>query len=518
MTRPDVITAQLSFGPRRRRNENVARTERLLPYVIPLAEHPTERGEPVALEDIAVTADARRFYLVQLSTGRQIDVRVTHALEAGIQTPPLARFLSEVAGARRAVYKPFDFGAAARLPYLPRVRYGRTTLAPARWLLSAKELPDPATSHHTWEERFDAWRARLNVPSHVAMVEADQRLPIDLDHPAHRRLVRAQLHDVHELELRKAPEADEYGWIGRAHEVLLPLVRTVPAVLSTPLPPLRTHQPAPPVHLPGEGEVLRMHLHAHPERYDEILDRHVPRLLAALSDEPMWWFTRHRELASPEAGQHLALTLHLAGDHGVAAAMANRWATELHHQRLLSRLTLEPYRPQTGRYGTGETMDAAHRVFAADSTTALAQIRLADRARGIAPHALTAASLVDLATHLLGSPDAGWAWLIEHTPAHGRPDRDLRTQAIQLHDAGRETLTAHPGGAKLVEAWNARASALTSYRQALAEEQRDPATVMRSLLHHHQVRALGVGPTDEAATLHLARTVALRHRPIKVER
>ncbi|MGH3811560.1 MAG: lantibiotic dehydratase, partial [Pseudonocardiaceae bacterium] len=56
---------------------------------------------------------------------------------------PLARFLAEVASARCGVYGPFDFGAARTLPFLPRVRYGRTVLASARWLLVADDLPVP---------------------------------------------------------------------------------------------------------------------------------------------------------------------------------------------------------------------------------------------------------------------------------------------------------------------------------------------------------------------------------------
>ncbi|MFC9543063.1 lantibiotic dehydratase [Streptomyces sp. NPDC056956] len=512
VTRPDVITAQLSFSPRRRRNENVARTDRLLPYVIPLGEHPGEHGEPIPLDDVSVTADARRFHLVQVSSGRPIHVRVLHALEAGIQTPPLARFLSEVSGSRRAVYKRFDFGAAARLPYLPRVRYRRTTLAPARWLLSSKDLPGRKAPVEEWEAAFAVWRARLNVPSRVCVVEYDQRLPVDLDHPAHRRLVRSQLHEAPELELREVVDPARYGWIGRAHEILLPLRRATPSISSTPLPASRA-QPVPAVQLPGCEEVLRMHLHAHPDRFDEILDRHVPRLLDVLG-QPMWWFSRHRELARPEAGQHLTVTLHLP-EAAAATATVNRWATDLHHQRLLSALTLEPYQPQTGRYGTGPAMDAAHRAFAADSSAALAQIRLTIRG-AVLSQALTAASLVDLATHLLASEDATWDWLIQNTPAHGRPDRTVRVQAIQLY-ATRQRLAEH-GVAELGEGWAVRSTALAKYRKALITAEREPTTVLRSLLHHHHVRAMGVGPATEAATLHLARTIALRHRPVKAPR
>lgn len=212
----------------------------------------------------------------------------------------------------------------------------------------------------------------------------------------------------------------------------------------------------------------------------------------------------------PQTGQHLALNLHvMPSEYAAVAAAVNRWATELHHQRLLARMTLEPYRPQTGRYGAGAAMDAAHEAFAADSAAALAQIRLASR-MPIAPQAVTAASLVDLASHLLPSAEDAWRWLIENTPAHGRPERTHRAEALQLD--------AVQGGADLTTAWAERGRTLACYRQALTAEQHDPGTVLRSLLHQHHVRALGVDATVEAATLHLARTVALRHQPIKAAR
>lgn len=249
-TRPEAITAQLSFTPRRRRNENVVRMPQLLPYVIPLAEHPVEGAMSIALDDIGVTADARSLHLVQLSTGRPIDARVLHALEVGIQTPPLARFLAEVAGARHAAYKPFDFGAASRLPYLPRVRYGRTTLAAARWLLDNRGMPGRAASHDAWETAFAAWRTRMNVARYVCLMEYDQRLPLDLDHPVHRRLVRSRMYEGPGLELRQAVDPDAHGWIGRTHDVVLPFVRSTPTHRS--LPALRPHQDAEaPIQFPG---------------------------------------------------------------------------------------------------------------------------------------------------------------------------------------------------------------------------------------------------------------------------
>ncbi|WP_030898821.1 lantibiotic dehydratase [Streptomyces sp. NRRL F-5126] len=519
---PGALATQLVFPPRRRRNENVTRTPRVLPHVIELSGHHTTDETTIPLADVAVTADARTFHLVRLSTGDRIDVRVLHALEAGTQTPPLARFLAEVATARYAAYKPFDFGAAARLPFLPRVRYRRTILAQARWLLTAEDLPGRTASTAQWDKAFDAWRDRLRVPDRVAMLEYDQRLPLDMTHPVHRRLLRSALDNLRRLDLREVPANDAHGWIGRAHEVWLSLGLTQPEHTGAPEPentkePQQQHhsQAATESSAQRVGDFFHAQLHAHPGRYDEILSGHLPRLLAAFGDAPpTWWFTRYREMARPDADQHLDLTLQLPqGAYGAAAKHAREWAEALRNLGLSSGIALTAYHPQTGRYGHGAAMDAAHQVFATDSAAALAQIRLAERADAYSPQAIAAASALDLVTQL--APDAAEAeeWLVRNLPqGSGKLDRALRSQMLELAAAdGRSALVALPGGPQVADAWRSRASALNVYRHALGRE-RDPLTVARSLVHQHHVRALGVSPSAEATTLRLVRNAALQHR------
>ncbi|MFJ2414369.1 lantibiotic dehydratase [Streptomyces brevispora] len=511
---PDALTAQLVFPPRRHRNENVTRTPRLLPHVIELSGHQEIDETTIPLADIAVTADPRSFHLVQLSTGRRIDVRVLHALEGGTQTPPLARFLAEVANGRYAAYKPFDFGAGSRLPFLPRVRYRRTILTQARWLLMADDLPGRKASTEEWEDAFTAWRDRLRVPMQVAIIEYDQRLPLDLSHPVHRRALRAHLDNARRLELREVPDVDAHGWIGRAHEIWLSLGRLQPETADVPRPRPAT-APVPGRHLPGAGDVLLAQLHAHPRRYDEILSRHLPSLLAAFGDTPPgWWFTRHREMARPDADQHLDLTLHLPPDaYGAAAQHVRTWADSLHGTGLAAGLVLAPYQPQTGRFGSEAAMDAAHQVFAADSAAALAQIQLTERTDAFAPQALAAASALHLVTPLAPNNAAAEEWLVRNLPQSTGPlNRALRTQVLELATPnGASALAALPGGPAVAEAWRARAAAVDTYRNALTG-QRDPLGVARSLLHQHHVRALGVDPRAEETTIRLVRTAALQHR------
>lgn len=512
---PDAIAAQLSFPPRRRRSENVVRTPRLLPQTISLSEHRDPDRDLIDLHDLAVTADARQLYLVQLSTGRRIEPRVMHALEAGALTPPLARFLAEITTARCAVYTGFDWGAAVRLPYLPRLRYGRTVLSPARWILTATDLPARPLPLSDWEAALEAWRRRLRVPAAVVLRETDLRMPLDLGYPLHRALLRSRLDRAREVELQEAPASADLAWIGRAHELHLLLRLARPrAAERKPRAPSPVHAVARGAgHLPGHSPWLYAQLHGHPDHQDEILIEYLPRLVDDWENLPLWWFRRHCDTSRPDSEQYLSLYLQLPSpdSFGEAAARVGDWAAGLRDCGLVPHLQLATYHPEAGRYGHAGAMAAAEKAFAADSAAALAQIRLAVRT-GLPPEAVTAASLVDLAIAYGETPAEGLHWLIDHLPQErGKLDQKLRDAALRLADPRDEwaALRGEPGGQDVTLAWQRRRAVLVAYRTQLAR-QGNPYTVLRSLLHLHHVRAVGVAPDRERVGHRLARAAALR--------
>ncbi|MFD3580980.1 lantibiotic dehydratase [Streptomyces sp. NPDC058683] len=505
---PGAVAAQLSFNPRRRRNENIARTAQVLPFTIPLGQHHESGPGVIALDDLAVTADARRFYLVRSSTGQHVEPRVTHALEASVHTPPLARFLAEITTARSAAYRVFTFGVASTLPYLPRVRYKRTVLAPARWLLSAEELPGRSAPMADWDKALARWRERLCVPDHLALVEDGQQLSLDLDQRIHRALLRAGVDRNRVVELRESTTVQDWAWIGRPHQLLIPLASSTPAG-----PPRVPNAAAAATGTSSQSTVLYARLFAHSQRYDEILTGHLPTLLDQFDTMPLWWFRRHRDTARPDSDQHLDLYLRLPepAAFGPAAQLVTDWADALNSHHLVSRLELAPHPPQAGPYGHGHALDAAHLVFAADSAAGVAQIRAA-AADFAAGQALTAASMFDLTVRFTGNADQASDWLTRTLPQeHGPIPRDRIALAQALADPEHTALQALPGGPDVMAAWRQRAAALTAYRQQLAPGHNSDS-VLRSLLHQHCIRALPVDPDHERVTGRLARACALRHR------
>jgi thiopeptide-type bacteriocin biosynthesis protein len=512
-----ALTAQVSCPPLHARSESVSRAPAVLPDVISVAEYPAAGGSALSVEDLAVTGDAGGLFLVSLSRQRPVEPMVLNAIAFRHFSQPIVQFLCEVSRSRAAAYMPFFWGAAECLPYLPRIRYGRTVLAPARWRVEAGDLPAAGAPWPEWKQAIVAWRRQRRVPASVHLGEADQLLRLDLSQDMHLDLLRSHLDRREHATLREAPDPGAFSWLdGRAHEIVIPLTAApAPAVrparsISRPvLAASHGHG-----HLPGSSPWLYARLYGHPARQDDILG-HMPALISALDAPTCWWYVRYRD---PDPHLRLRIRLPGPGAYGAAASRAGAWAARLRHLGLLGHVQLDTYYPETGRYGTGLAMTAAEDAFAADSAAGLAQLRLTSLS-GSPPEAITAASLADIAAAFTGTTAQGMRWLINEVPREStRLDRALRDTAARLADPGSDwaAMQALHGGQDVVRAWHRRRAALAAYQARLAE-QREPLSVLPSLLHMHHIRVLGIDPVRERTGLALARAAALRWTAINAQ-
>ncbi|MFF5339720.1 lantibiotic dehydratase [Streptomyces althioticus] len=505
---PGAVPTQVSFTPLDRGDTNVTRVTELLPAVISLAEHRPVDARTIPLDDLAVGCDRRRLYLVSLSRACLLDPMTLHALDLRGHTPPLARFLTEISRAQTAVLTVFPWASATALPYLPRVRYGRAILSPARWRLNRSELPDRRASWGEWHKAADEWRARRRVPDEVELAEGDQLLPLDLSERAHLALLRAHL-DTHESVILTEAESEE-GWFdGRSHEIIAPMTAVRPPQWPA-VPPVTADQlvTRDHGHLPGAASWLLVKLYGHVERQPEILADHLPALLGQWNEPPTWWYMRYRD---PRWHLRLRIAVPSEQDFALTAQRVSAWANGLRRAGLLTDMQFATSYPETGRWGPGPLKSLAEDVFAADSRALAVQFAQSSR-----PHqqVLAAANFVSVAAAFTGSTAAGMNWLI----AHGRitdprpMDRTVRGQALRLADPadGWAALRAAPGGDAIASAWSERDAALDRYRQKLdAFGGIDPDVVLDSLLHAHHIRAAGIDKDDERMCVRLAHAAAL---------
>jgi thiopeptide-type bacteriocin biosynthesis protein len=488
------IPAQLSFPPRRTRNATLAAVPALLPHLIPLGEHPPHAGASIIeLDDLAVTADATQMYLVRRSTGELVEASMLHALDVTVHTPPLARFLSEVAGAGRTRWGPVDLGIARTLPYLPRIRVGRAVLAPARWLINADVLPGRNASMGEWDQAFELWRAQWCMGRTVEFVSGDSRLPLDLRDRRDRFLLRSQL--VRKGELEVAEHERHQNWAGRASEFVMAF-RSRRTLRRPSLPPT----PVSELEIAGGGTMIAATLHVHPRRQNDLVAEQLPALAdRAEALARSVWFTRFHDNSHPDSDHVIHLRMRARDEMATQELhkVLRSWAGRLRTLDLLAGMELTGYRHQAGRWGTD--LRTAEAVFSADTQAAIAELSHHD---GSSIDAVVAVSLVDLAAALAPRSSTGWQWLCDVLPHESvRVDARIRDQAFASR---RDT------NSLLAAAWKRRREALREFRQALAPE-RTTLSVLRSLLHEHVARTVGIDPDRERLLSRLARTVALRN-------
>ncbi|MBV6699401.1 lantibiotic dehydratase [Kitasatospora aureofaciens] len=506
-----AVTAQLSYPPLDAATAHVARSIPTGQLVVSLAEHRPPTDRVLRPQDLAVGCDGRRMYLAAPALGVRIEAAPTHALNLRVHTPPLARLITELSRAQGAQVTRFGWGSLGSLPFRPRLRHGRVILSPATWRLTATELPGPHEPWEHWDKALTAWLARRRPPRHVMLAADSQGLPLDLDHPGHRVLLRTHLDAAPHAVLVEAPDHSALGWAGgRAHEIVVPLTATrAPAWPRLPQPTTarllrRGHGDA-----PGTSRVLLAALYGDLERQDTVLTTYLPDLLERLG-HPAWWFVRFRD-----PRQHLRLRIALPDPaaFGPTAATVSAWTAELHRAGLLSELAYPTSYTETGRWGEGPAWAAAEQVFHTDSTAVLAQLSQPVRPGRLA---LLAAHAVAVTAGFTGSPAAGLRWLIDNVPAKAPAaiPRPAFREAVHLADPADDwaTLRAEPGGPAIVDAWTDRRQALDAYRQFFPGPHTRgvaPSDVLGSLLHCNYVRAHRIDFDDEAQILYLARAAAL---------
>ncbi|MEU5629512.1 lantibiotic dehydratase [Streptomyces tendae] len=510
-----ALSAQLSFVPCFPHAQNVSRIPALLPYVIPVGETRTATDGLIGLDDLAVFSTGKQLHLVSMSRRRIVEPHVLHPLALEKQAPPLVRFLAQLGRGFATAWTAFDWGpVASALPYLPRVRQRRTVLAPARWKLSAADLPTGPFGP-AWHTALDEWAATWRCPARVQLLDDDRSMTVDRTEPLHARLIHQHLRRNEHAVLTEAVNDDELGWLGHAHEITVPLASTRPQAPHPNLTraPVVTNRDL--AH-PGDAEQrwTQAKVFTHPTAMDQILTLWLPRLLDALGTSRAW-FVRYRSLQETD---HLRIRVTTGGANGRDAALCLRalsdWTKQLTEDRLASQLVLDGYRPETGRYGTGAAMSAAEDVFVADSL--VARYALTD-VPALEREAVCALNMVDMAEGFLGT-DEGRGWTARtrartpaRTPARGTGRLDVTRQTVD-QVRNHPLLNATP---RLAWAIAQRRAALGAYRSHA-----DPGRLgqtLESLLHMHHNRLIGPDRDSEAASRHAARqacrSLVLRRTP-----
>ncbi|GAA4923821.1 thiopeptide-type bacteriocin biosynthesis protein [Stackebrandtia albiflava] len=489
-----VRQVQLRYRPNDARIGNVSRVPVLTSHWLSV-DDPAAGG--LDLSDVGVYAGPDSLHVVLMSTGEEIEPAQLHMANPVRYAPMPARFLSEVELLNSRAVTPWRWRGLENLPHLPRVRYGRSVLCPARW------LPPP----HRDGDWIPQWRRRSRVPRHVVLYSGHQRLSLDLEHRWHRRLLTDELTRRPGGAVFEDLTADgRLGWSGgTVHEVTaMAFADRDHRRRPRPSRPRTAPVPTP---IPPGGDWLYLRMYTEAAAVEALLSEVAASLLP---DFPEWFFVRY-----PSPGHHLRVRVHDTPDRlGALVSRLPDWTRRAREAGLVGEIEIGEYRPETHRYGAGPALRAAERVFAADTDLVVRQLSDGTwRSAGVSREVLTAWNCLAVLAAL--DFDDWDRRLLRWIPAESRrhvPRADLR--AVRGLPTGPAAVPRpDPAGVPGSTAgWSGLASALVVYRHALEEGGGpDPATVSLDLLHMHANRMLGPDPAAERRVLSLLRELVHGH-------
>jgi thiopeptide-type bacteriocin biosynthesis protein len=539
---PGRLFAELVYAPASGHAANVAIRPAFRRYEIVVAAAPgVSYTHTIPMDDLVVGVRGGRFYLRAVSRDAEVVVASTHLLNY-YGAPNECRFLADVSGEGFIRAAPFDWGAAAGLPFLPRVRVGRTVLSLAEWRLPAEMVgsdpqsrPDPAW----WYERVQTWRREWDAPRYVYLTDADNRLLLDLENPlcvadlgdeCRKRVTGRGVITLQEMlpgfDEVWAEGADGYYLV----EFIVPLTRRQPVTLPEP-PPVKSHpvEPLERLRLPG-SDWLFAKLYSGRTRHDDLLAGPVREFANGALQNGLaerWFFIRY---ADPEPHIRLRFQGEAASLLAHLLPALTAWGRSLVEAGLLRKLVVDSYDREIERYGGPEGIQVAEQVFAGDSVAVcnivalrirrilelssldLALITMDDLVSSLG---LPAGERLKLYATIRQAQESAFANQIGRLAKTFYDYRDVARRLV----GDRQWLREQPGGPQLEACLQARAETLRPLGEqlrALAEKGQlwmSLHSILGSYIHMHCNRLLGINRLLEfEAAYNLHRTLeSLRH-------
>lgn len=390
-------------------------------YEIPyLARSGVATDKQIPVTDLYVSVQDDRIRLRSASTGREVIPRLTSAHNYSSGSLGVYRFLCTLQHQGTSVCPPWDWGALWSAPFLPRVTTGRLVLSLASWRVYKEELA--ALGGRKGADRFRAvqkWRVERKLPRYVALADADNVLPVDLDNALSVESFVQLVKERQEATLREVfPGPDQlcaYGPEGRfVHELIVPFVKSkdegagtqgrgdketpgrgevvtrganeFPISASPRLPVSESSDPpvsTPILHpfprrFPPGSEWLYAKLYTGTASADALLRDVVQPLVESLMQShaaDQWFFIRY---ADPE--WHLRLRFHGEPEmlHRLVLPAVHAAFNPLLDDGKVWRVQFDTYERELERYGGPEGIVLAERLFHVDSEAALELIKILD--------------------------------------------------------------------------------------------------------------------------------------------
>ncbi|PIE93639.1 lantibiotic dehydratase [Bacillus fungorum] len=377
---PNSLFAELAFSPSNANKINVILTENIRNFEIPISTLSSKKDEQtIPLSDIVVGCTLESFYLKSKSLNKEIIPTVNHRLNFN-KEPNVYRFMREITIGRHKNWSHFQWGELENFPFLPRLRYGRIVISPAKWTLTKFSLQAKnAWEKEEWIDLFKVWKEKWSVPRYVFLTNRDNRILLDLNNHVHidilfdkyRRLQDEQNLHLVEVGFEIEKQISENQKEIYLHEFVFPLIKAkTNSQEFFKLPSINNklkNQNTPISYFPG-GPWLYLKLYGMNQRLNEFLGNHLQTICKLGLQSG--WTSKFFYMQFLDPQPHIRLRFY--SDHhnnlySQGMKELYNWAQMMKDKGLLSHVVVDTYIPEVERYGGKELLSYAEAVFFQDS-------------------------------------------------------------------------------------------------------------------------------------------------------
>lgn len=486
---PKKIFVEFSWLPPSGSAANIAVGETLRNFVLTFPPNDENRKDTISIDDIYVGASQQGLYLFSKHFNRKIVLSRGNMLNQNLAAPPL-EFLLDISKASAPLMHGMPWDQLNYLSYLPRLRYGKTYLSPARWHLRLKDLVSKSSpiSKEKLKDPLLKWIKKWKVSRFVMVSYFDQYLLLDLTKDAHLLELLEELIKNDIVTLVEKISIEKSGWtqsIEGPHfmEIVIPLLRNKSHLSNQRTFSIESKSPkySPFSRLDRIKELgsdwIYIKLFCNENIHQEFLQKAVSSFINHIHTQKIckhWFYVRYQE---NKANPHIRLRMHVPpnGDLQRVLAAIREWTNQLMDNGWIKESSFHAYERELERYGGVDLIESVEKVFSADSQACLSLFQHHKKITTLPLYAVGALSIIDFLTVFGLSITEQVEYLEENFLSRHRPCKEYIEKALSVDFSPFST-----GG-----------------REAI-----------RSIIHMHCNRLLGINHTfEEKSNLYAIKTL-----------
>ncbi|MFM7430126.1 MAG: lantibiotic dehydratase, partial [Flammeovirgaceae bacterium] len=388
--RPECIFAEILHIPQARLG-NILMRPVLRNHEIPvLTRAAVDDDHTIPLSDLTISIKNGRIFLRSKRLNKEVTPRLTTAHNFSMNPVPHYHFLCDLQFQGIKGGLSWSWGVLNDFPFLPRVRYAKTILSKARWILNLSDISTKKESKDSELEEFvKAHFAKKQIPTTITITQGDNQLPIDI-HNANCLKILIQDLKKHKSLILQECLFNEYNLIVKGpegaftNEFIIPWHKDVPVKSTQQLNrnlkyingeigvKQRTYSPG------SEWHYIKIYCGV--KTADTILTEVVKPLTEELLAEGIiskFFFIRYYD---PD--HHLRIRFKGKGDfYAEVTNKLNEALVSYLEANLVSNIQTEIYKQEIERYGF-ENMDNSESLFFSDSVGTLNVLALLEGDEG----------------------------------------------------------------------------------------------------------------------------------------